>query len=160
MNIFNDLKNALENDVSWDIKLGIEAAYFDVILTARDDEDYNGSNENFYEGQNEPTYIPIRYSVVSDEVFVLLDEIIDGQVFGFIALQTIQKVMKVIYDHKNEIDELCCNLSGMDREYMETKDKLTAMNEKFADISDALNNVKIKSGFGLPEAEKFIQTRE
>lgn len=160
MNIFNDLKNALENDVSWDIKIGIEAAYFDVILMARDDEDYSGSNESFYEGQSEPTYIPIRYSVASDEVFVLLDEIIDGQVLGFIALQTIQKVMKVIYDHKDEIDELCGNLSGMDREYMETKDKLTAMNEKFADTSDVLNNVKIKSGFGLPEAEKFIQTRE
>lgn len=160
MTIFEDLKQALQSDISWDIKLGIEAAYFDVILTARDDEDYSGSSESFYEGQSEPTYIPIRYSVVSDEVFVLLDEIIDGQVLGFIALQTIQKVMKIIYDHKNEIDELCCNLSGMDREYIETKDKLTAMNEKFADTSDALNNVKIKSGFGLPEAEEFIHTRE
>ena len=160
MNIFNDLKNALKNDVSWDIKLGIEAAYFDVILTARDDEEHSGSNDNFYDGQNDPTYIPIRYSVVSDEVFVLLDEIINGQVLGFIALQTIQKVMKVIYDHKNEIDKLCCNLSGMDREYMDTKDNLAAINKKFADTSDALNNVKIKSGFGLPEAEKFLHARE
>ena len=160
MNIFNDLKNALKNDVSWDIKLGIEAAYFDVILTARDDDDYSGSNESFYEGQSESTYIPIRYSVVPDEVFVLLDEIIDGQVLGFIALQTIQKVMKVIYDHKNEIDELCSSLSGMDREYMDTKDKLAVPNEKFVETSDALNNVKIKSGFGLPEAEKFLQARE
>lgn len=159
MNIFDDLKNALKNDVSWDIKIGIESAYFDVILTARDD-DYSGLNESFYEGQSEPTYIPIRYSVASDEVFVLLDEIIDGQVLGFIALQTIQKVMKVVYDHKNEIDELCCNLSGMDREYMDTKDRITTMNEKFANTSDALNNVKIKSGFGLPEAEKFLQARE
>lgn len=141
MNIFDDLKNALKNDVSWDIKLGIEAAYFDVILTARDDDDYSGSNDNFYDGQNEPTYIPIRYSVVSDEVFVLLDEIIDGQVLGFIALQTIQKVMNVIYDHKNEIDELCCNLSGMDREYMDTKDKLTALNEKFAETKNAFNEL-------------------
>lgn len=141
MNIFDDLKNALKNDVSWDIKLGIEAAYFDVILTARDDDDYSGSNDNFYDGQNEPTYIPIRYSVVSDEVFVLLDEIIDGQVLGFIALQIIQKVMKVIYDHKNEIDELCCNLSGMDREYMDTKDKLTALNEKFAETKNAFNEL-------------------
>lgn len=141
MNIFNDLKNALKNDVSWDIKIGIEAAYFDVILTARDDDDYSGSNESFYEDQSEPTYIPIRYSVVSDEVFVLLDEIIDGQVLGFIALQTIQKVMNVIYDHKNEIDELCCNLSGMDREYMDTKDKLTALNEKFAETKNAFNEL-------------------
>ena len=141
MNIFNDLKNALKNDVSWDIKLGIEAAYFDVILTARDDDDYSGSNESFYEGQSEPTYIPIRYSVVPDEVFVLLDEIIDGQVLGFIALQTIQKVMKVIYDHKNEIDELCCNLSGMDREYMDTKDRLTALNERFAETKNALDEL-------------------
>lgn len=141
MNIFNDLKNALENDVSWDIKIGIEAAYFDVILTARDDDDYSGSNESFYEDQSEPTYIPIRYSVVSDEVFVLLDEIIDGQVLGFIALQTIQKVMNVIYDHKNEIDELCCNLSGMDRGYMDTKDKLTALNEKFAETKNAFNEL-------------------
>lgn len=141
MNIFDDLKNALKNDVSWDIKIGIEAAYFDVILTARDDDDYSGSNESFYEDQSEPTYIPIRYSVVSDEVFVLLDEIIDGQVLGFIALQTIQKVMNVIYDHKNEIDELCCNLSGMDREYMDTKDKLTALNEKFAETKNAFNEL-------------------
>jgi len=141
MNIFNDLKNALENDVSWDIKIGIEAAYFDVILTARDDDDYSGSNESFYEGQSEPTYIPIRYLVVPDEVFVLLDEIIDGQVLGFIALQTIQKVMKVIYDHKNEIDELCCNLSGMDREYMDTKDKLAALNEKFAETRNDLDEL-------------------
>ena len=141
MNIFNDLKNALKNDDSWDIKLGIEAAYFDVILTARDDEDYSGSNESFYEGQSEPTYIPIRYSVVSDEVFLLLDEIIDGQVLGFIALQTIQKVMKVIYDHKEEIDELCCNLSGMDREYMDTVDKLAAMNEKFAETRNTLDEL-------------------
>ena len=141
MNIFDDLKNALGNDVSWDIKIGIEAAYFDVILTARDDDDYSGSNESFYEDQSEPTYIPIRYSVVSDEVFVLLDEIIDGQVLGFIALQTIQKVMNVIYDHKNEIDELCCNLSGMDREYMDTKDKLTALNEKFAETKNAFNEL-------------------
>ena len=142
MNIFDDLKNALKNDVSWDIKLGIEAAYFDVILTARDDDDYSGSNESFYEGQSEPTYIPIRYSVVPDEVFVLLDEIIDGQVLGFIALQTIQKVMNVIYDHKNEIDELCCNLSGMDREYMETKDRLTALNERFAETKNALDELR------------------
>ena len=142
MNIFDDLKNALKNDVSWDIKIGIEAAYFDVILTARDDDDYSGSNESFYEGQSEPTYIPIRYSVVPDEVFVLLDEIIDGQVLGFIALQTIQKVMNVIYDHKNEIDELCCNLSGMDREYMETKDRLTALNERFAETKNALDELR------------------
>ena len=141
MNIFNDLKNALKNDVSWDIKLGIEAAYFDVILTARDDEDYSGSNESFYEGQSEPTYIPIRYSVVPDEVFVLLDEIIDGQVLGFIALQTIQKVMKVIYDHKDEIDELCCKLSGMDRECMNTVDKLAAMNENFAKVRNTLDEL-------------------
>lgn len=142
MNIFNDLKNTLKNDVSWDIKLGIEAAYFDVILTARDDEDYSGSNESFYEGQSEPTYIPIRYSVVSDEVFLLLDEIIDGQVLGFIALQTIQKVMKVVYDHKDEIDKLCGNLSGMDREYMDTVDKLAAMNEKFAETRNALDELR------------------
>lgn len=141
MNIFDDLKNALENDVSWDIKLGIEAAYFDVILTARDDEDYSGSNESFYEGQSEPTYIPIRYSVVPDEVFVLLDKIIDGQVLGFIALQTIQKVMKVIYDHKDEIDELCCKLSGMDRECMNTVDKLAAMNENFAKVRNTLDEL-------------------
>lgn len=141
MNIFDDLKNALRNDVSWDIKLGIEAAYFDVILMARDDEDYSGSNESFYEGQSEPTYIPIRYSVVPDEVFVLLDEIIDGQVLGFIALQTIQKMMKVIYDHKDEIDELCCKLSGMDRECMNTVDKLAAMNENFAKVRNTLDEL-------------------
>lgn len=141
MNIFDDLKNALRNDVSWDIKLGIEAAYFDVILTARDDDDYSGSNESFYEGQSEPTYIPIRYSVVSDEVFVLLDEIIDGQVLGFIALQTIQKVMKVVYDHQDEIDELCCKLGGMDRECLSTIDKLAAMNEKFAETINTLDEL-------------------
>lgn len=141
MTIFEDLKQALQSDISWDIKLGIEAAYCDVILTARDDEDYSGSSESFYEGQSEPTYIPIRYSVVSDEVFVLLDEIIDGQVLGFIALQTIQKVMKVIYDHKEEIDELCCKLSGMDRECINTVDKLAAMNKNFAEVRNTLDEL-------------------
>lgn len=155
MNIFNDLKNALENDVSWDIKLGIEAAYFDVILTARDDEDYSGFNENFYEGQSEPTYIPIRYSVVSDEVFVLLDEIIDGQVLGFIALQTIQKVMKIIYDHKEEIDNLCDNMSGMDRGLLKLKKDFNKTKKEFAKVNDALENIKDKSNFNLAEAEEI-----
>ena len=157
MTIFDDLKQALQTDDSWDIKLGIEAAYFDVILTARDDEDYSGSSESFYDGQDEPTHIPIRYSVVSDEVFVLLDEITDGQVLGFIALQTIQKVMKVVYDHKEEIDELCGNLSGMDRGLQEMRDRLSEMKEEFAETSKTLNNMKIESGFGLPEAEENIR---
>ena len=134
MNIFNDLKNTLKNDVLWDIKLGIEAAYFDVILTARDDEDYSGSNESFYEGQSEPTYIPIRYSVVSDEVFLLLDEIIDGQVLGFIALQTIQKVMKVIYDHKEEIDELCGKLDALGRLIPDGEEKHRASKVTLEDL--------------------------
>lgn len=155
MNIFDDLKNALGNDVSWDIKLGIEAAYFDVILTARDDDDYSGSNESFYEGQSEPTYIPIRYSVVPDEVFVLLDEIIDGQVLGFIALQTIQKVMKVIYDHKDEIDELCGNLSGMDRGLLKLKKDFNKTKKELAKVNDALGNIKSKSDFDLVEAEEI-----
>ena len=155
MNIFDDLKNALGNDVSWDIKIGIEAAYFDVILTARDDDDYSGSNESFYEGQSEPTYIPIRYSVVPDEVFVLLDEIIDGQVLGFIALQTIQKVMKVIYDHKDEIDELCGNLSGMDRGLLKLKKDFNKTKKELAKVNDALGNIKSKSDFDLVEAEEI-----
>ena len=155
MNIFDDLKNALKNDVSWDIKIGIEAAYFDVILTARDDDDYSGSNESFYEDQSEPTYIPIRYSVVPDEVFVLLDEIIDGQVLGFIALQTIQKVMKVIYDHKDEIDELCGNLSGMDRGLLKLKKDFNKTKKELAKVNDALGNIKSKSDFDLVEAEEI-----
>lgn len=32
-------------------------------FTPRDDDDYSGSNESFYEGQSEPTYIPIRYAI-------------------------------------------------------------------------------------------------
>lgn len=155
MTIFEDLKQALQSDISWDIKLGIEAAYFDVILTARDDEDYSGSSESFYEGQSEPTYIPIRYSVVSDEVFVLLDEIIDGQVLGFIALQTIQKVMKIIYDHKEEIDNLCDNLSGINRELLKLKKDLNKTKKEFAKVNDALENIKDKSNFNLAEAEEI-----
>lgn len=155
MTIFEDLKQALQSDISWDIKLGIEAAYFDVILTARDDEDYSGSSESFYEGQSEPTYIPIRYSVVSDEVFVLLDEIIDGQVLGFIALQTIQKVMKIIYDHKEEIDNLCDNLSDINRELLKLKNDLNKTKKEFAKVNDALENIKDKSNFNLAEAEEI-----
>ena len=155
MTIFEDLKQALQSDISWDIKLGIEAAYFDVILTARDDEDYSGSSESFYEGQSEPTYIPIKYSVVSDEVFVLLDEIIDGQVLGFIALQTIQKVMKIIYDHKEEIDNLCDNLSGINRELLKLKKDLNKTKKEFAKVNDALENIKDKSNFNLAEAEEI-----
>ena len=134
MTIFEDLKKALQSDISWDIKLGIEAVYFDVILTVRDNEDYSDSSESFYEGQSEPTYIPIRYSVVSDEVFVLLDEIIDGQVLGFITLQTIQKVMKVIYDHKEEIDELCGKLDALDRSITNCEEKHRASKVTLEDL--------------------------
>lgn len=136
MNIFEKLKAALESDVSLDLKLAIEGGYFDVILENReyDDVKNNPNCKDYYEGQASPSIITIRYSVVSDEVYLPLDEMLDGQVLAFTDLHMIQKVMSVLYDSKKEIDEICGGLCGEDREYC--REKPLEMENPFADYNN------------------------
>lgn len=123
MNIFDKLKAALESDVSLDLKLTIDGGYFDVTLEARDYNDVknNPNCKDYYEGQASPSVITIRYSVVSDEVYLPLDELIDGKALSFTDLHMIQKVMSVLYDSKEDIEKICGGLCGEDREYCREK---------------------------------------
>ena len=113
MNIFEKLKAALESDVSFDIKLDIQGAYFSVILEARD----NGNPKEYYRGQAEPSSITVRYCIVSDEAYMPIDELIDGEALSFTDLHIVKKVMDVLYDSKKEINDICGLLCGEDREY-------------------------------------------
>lgn len=112
MNIFEKLKETFKNDVSYDIKLEIQSAYFDVILEARD----NPLEHNIgYKDQKSPSSIIVRYSIANDETYLPLDELLDGHALSFADLHMIQKVMSVLCDFKKEIDELCDGLCGEDR---------------------------------------------
>ena len=123
MNIFEKLKSALESDVSCDIKLEIDGECFDVILEARnyDDEKNNPNYKEYYDGKESPSSITVRYCLGSDEVYLPIDELIDGKVLSFTDLHMIQKVMSVLYDSKDDIEKICGGLCGEDREYCREK---------------------------------------
>lgn len=123
MNIFDKLKAALESDVSWGLKLAIEGEYFDVILEAREyyDIQHNPNYKGYYDGKESPSSITVRYCLGSDEVYLPLDELVDGKVLSFTDLHMIQKVMSVLYDSKDDIDKICGGLCGEDREYCSEK---------------------------------------
>ena len=123
MSIFEKLKKALESDVSFDLKLAIEGEYFDVIIEARDYDDLknNPNYKGYYDGKEPPSSITVRYCIVSDEVYLPLDELVDGKVLSFTDLHMIQKVMSVLYDSKDDIEKICGGLCGEDREYCSEK---------------------------------------
>lgn len=120
MTIFEDLKQALESDISWDLKLSIDPSYFDVILTTRDDATYKTENgyRKSYDGLYEPTILVVRYAMIFEKAYLPIDEMVDGKVLSTEVMKLAMKVINVLCDHKEEIDNLCGCLSGMDREYL------------------------------------------
>lgn len=116
MSVFDDVKSALEMDVSWDIKFGIEADYFNVILKDRKDEDWNNRWNGKSDIVNELPSLVIRYNTVIEEVYLLLGKVHETHTMGLTTIHTISKIMNVLYNNKSNIDELCALLSGADRE--------------------------------------------
>lgn len=116
MSVFDDVKSALEIDISWDIKFRIEADYFDVILKDRKDEDWNNRWNGKSDIVNELSSLTIRYNTVIDEVYLLLGKRHENYTMSLTTIHTISKIMNVLYNNKSNIDELCALLSGADRE--------------------------------------------
>ncbi len=120
MTIFEDLKQALQSDISWDIKLGIESYHFDVVLETRVDDDnkLNSEYRKFCCSHGEPTMIVVRYAIADEKSYLPLNEMLDGEVLSVKTMETVIKIMKVIDEHKKEINSICGCLSGIEREFM------------------------------------------
>lgn len=145
MTIFEDLKQALQSDLSWDLKLGIENDHFDVVLETRVDDGYRSNSEfrKFCCGHDEPTLMIVRYDVVSERSYLSLNDMSDGEVLSVETIAMVMQIVQVVNDHKEEIDKLCGRLSGSDREYMNTEEQLPE-NDSFDDEPEPEEVVYVK----------------